>query len=736
VCLLAAFHGELAQAQLCYPKNVTNCCTSAGEQAQEACLEYAAFGFSEFACRSWVRDAIAACQSSCGDCKKIADAVYKICSFSLQVLNDPPVKEKNCGETFTQFLNYRCPIGCDFNATNCTGEHGNPEGDACMVGCGNYAKCNFRMQRGTLRPNTANGPTLLTGPKTLYWDETGRNHSCQDAPLKCRNNIPEGAKCNKYRLCPHDKCLVQQVKCPPLDQCTLPGICEKTEGICFYNNQPDGHPCNDGFDFTINDICINGFCKGTTDNCLKYNVTCPIYSECLSGGICHADSGRCSYSKQEDDYPCNDGRDYTVEDRCQGGFCLGRSVDLCVEQGIDCWTKIPNVCHAPGECDPLTGLCSLPDPLSNRTCDDGDYMTVNDSCIDGLCIGYATANWQEQMFETLGPGQCSDRNGAQLPSYSGDVETEQACETICRNDQQCTAFSYSPPVCSVYGTIRTQPPQKDGRSWSWQGGSVPKAVVVEISELAQGQRESVCRKKNEYGDTVLDDSAGKIKVSAIFAPMMLLGFFFLMMLVFCARPIFRCFRTCLFGVTKESSTENRIVAQNPDTDVKDFRDFDGVQAETNEPPPQAIDDQSPSPKTRPGIWGRIGRKGKNQELRSAAQVGQEPEAIEPFEPEPLELRPDSPDDDPQDLPGSPEQALSPIALPPDPSVSDAGSRQGPPPKKKWSRPAPGQKKEAWKAEEKPPSREQGRVSQEGVMQGPKAAPSSVAGGLASSLGIG
>merc|ERR1719310_509316 len=108
-----------------------------------------------------------------------------------------------------------------------------------------------------------------------------------------------------------------------------------------------------------------------------------------------------------DGYPCDDQRVYTVEDTCQQGYCQGRDLDLCAETLVDCSKQLPNECHAPGICNPRTGICALPLPLSNCTCDDGDPTTVNDTCIDGLCIGYFGSK-EETKFLTIGDGECVD----------------------------------------------------------------------------------------------------------------------------------------------------------------------------------------------------------------------------------------------------------------------------------------------------------------------------------------
>jgi len=684
----------------------------------QSCLEYEQFGFNRRDCQSWKIATKTACDRYCGNCTKIAEAVKDICKFTLQFLNNGPLSVKFCKESEKQFKDARCSIGCEFNRTHCTGAQGYPKGDECMRDCGNFAGCQCRGRKGTLLPDHCQGNTVLREPKS---ENSTRNWTCaHDIPKKCMNHIAEGVGCNKYRLCPADLCMIKKVKCPPLDQCTMPGYCAKFEGRCYYSNVPDGKVCNDGLPFTVNDTCKRGYCSGILDMCVKYNVTCPSLSACTLKGVCDSPTGRCSYTTVADDYPCSDGRDFTVEDRCQSGFCLGREIDLCYEKRVDCDEKIPNECHDPGICEPRTGKCSLPVPKSNRTCDDRDPTTVNDTRIDGLCMGYADVDWRDQRFETLGHGQCSDRNGRQMQSYAGDVKDELECEGICRGDRQCIAFTFSPPICSVFGAIRTQPPSGDGRNWAWQGGTVPLAVIIEKAISVKGQRESVCRKKDEFGDRVLGKATGTVEINYLFSKMFMVVFFLMMMLIFCVGPIFRCFRTCFCGPSRAIIEETRLQME------KDmWSDEDDLAA--------------PGPTSLRQLARTMSQGGLTD--------GVAPDSPEyPRQPRDL-LPPDSPTavteylSDP-DSPGrSSSQALSPLTLPPSPgrergvpvSPSDDGCAMLDSPKG-WQRPVGKQVRRAWGDKEKREGTRDGKIDLTGMTNGPKIAPASVANTANAAMG--
>lgn len=256
-----------------------------------------------------------------------------------------------------------------------------------------------------------------------------------------------------------------------------------------------------------------------------------------------------------------------------------------------------------------------------------------------------------------------------MPSYNGDVSDEAECEQVCRVDRQCAAFTYSPPVCTIYGTVRTKSPD-DGRDWAFIGGSVPMAVEIEDAIVVRGQRESVCRKKDEYGDKVLAEKAGKIEVTEVFHEYILLGFFWIMLLIFCVGPIFRCFRTCCCGVRE-----------------KDMQKHYPELYEPRHPTLVHVRGQ------KPAAIADMPRDDKD--LRA---TGQDP-AIAPQQPMPLQDYPDAPTSPPHQLmpadPNSPQNPAQGLplepALPGAPEMDDAASRRSSPKKKGWSRPPPDRK---------------------------------------------
>jgi hypothetical protein len=88
-----------------------------------------------------------------------------------------------------------------------------------------------------------------------------------------------------------------------------------------------------------------------------------------------------------------------------------------------------------------------------------------------------------------------------------------------------------------------------GRAWSFLGGSAPTAAILieTVTPVKTGQREGVCRVKAFTGNTVLQDSSGKIEKDDVFSLRTMLIFFTIAVLCFFLTPLYRCCMVCLRG---------------------------------------------------------------------------------------------------------------------------------------------------------------------------------------------
>lgn len=520
------------------------CCYRVKLEAVTVCQSYRKLGFS---CTQWSALMDKYCSSSCGNCSYLGANLLMQCDYSLaQKLTNETEIANDCAASQTEFEHYRCHSACemDFNV-----ECNSPEGRNCMNLCGNYAGCSCKLDRVGKDPPLCTGYVLMQGPDRI---RPGFNYSCQTMPNYCMNSGPEGT-CGKYQYCPPNYCLIKGVDLTPSGpnaQCQEYGTCDPLEGFAVFANKPDGSPCNDGFNWTLNDTCQTGFCVGNADLCLKYDVQCSPLNNCLTGGVCHKSSGRCTFDFRPDYTPCDDGIAQTVQDHCMQSVCVGTYVDLCKWNGVNC--TAPTGCYSPGTCDPTTGLCSAPALLNGASCSDGLNSTTNDTCINGICVGQQVCSDQgPPRYQTLGAGDCTDRFANRMSRYSGNVGSKNECEAVCSGDLQCLAYAYTFPLCIIYGMVRKQAPG-NRFSWVFQEGTDPPAIAIETATTYfGGQRNTVCRRKGCVGDVTTNSGQPNVSAQDFFGPVPLGCFFLVALGIFFFRSIFDCMRRFVRGPPPE-----------------------------------------------------------------------------------------------------------------------------------------------------------------------------------------
>ncbi len=139
------------------------------------------------------------------------------------------------------------------------------------------------------------------------------------------------------------------------------------------------------------------------------NVTCQASDQCHGVGSCDYASGLCSDPALADGTSCDDGDATTTSDQCAAGVCGG--TNLCAN--VTCLAS--DQCHEAGTCEPTTGLCSDPVLQGSAPCDDGDVTTVNDQCMEGLCVGgdlCANVTCSVPPDQCHGLGSCHPLTGA------------------------------------------------------------------------------------------------------------------------------------------------------------------------------------------------------------------------------------------------------------------------------------------------------------------------------------
>jgi len=235
---------------------------------------------------------------------------------------------------------------------------------------------------------------------------------CRDASIDPNNCGTCGNSCNDGNPCTDDVCVLSfchnqvnilnscsdGIECTR-DACDVFGNCNSSCGIgdictqltskcalggsinvCIPDqDHPDGCVCvSDGGrkDCNDNDECTEDDCDEATGDCLNIPLDCDDGSQCTEDS-CDPASGCLNDPDPFEGDACNDGRLCTLNDLCTDGECKGTPRD-CDDS---------NQCTQDG-CLSASGDCrNDPIPLNGEPCDDGNPITSDDTCEDGLCVG-------------------------------------------------------------------------------------------------------------------------------------------------------------------------------------------------------------------------------------------------------------------------------------------------------------------------------------------------------------
>jgi hypothetical protein len=152
------------------------------------------------------------------------------------------------------------------------------------------------------------------------------------------------------------------------DACNT-GAC--INGECGKLPANDGTACDDGKECTQNDYCDGGVCQpGSVKPCTA--------SDPCMVGVCDVASDSCVEMPGNNGAPCNFGDACILSASCINGICQPN-------QQVDC-SFLDDAC-ATGVCDPQTGCVKVPQ-AEGVPCNDFLFCTVQDQCVSGLCKGF------------------------------------------------------------------------------------------------------------------------------------------------------------------------------------------------------------------------------------------------------------------------------------------------------------------------------------------------------------
>lgn len=232
-------------------------------------------------------------------------------------------------------------------------------------------------------PRNAASPTLVL-PLPVDDGNPCTEDVCEDDGSE--THAPRtGAACDDGNACTSDDACTAEGSCgggtptvcdaPPTVCHEFEGICNPSNGECFYAFTPAGTHCTDGDVCTREDVCNGaGQCAGQLETCEAPAPTCldKNTSRKLSGGSCNA-SGECDFE--------------TTDEACEFGCVAATglcSTDAC---GAVVCDELPDdaQCHV-GSC--TDGECDYTPRDEGAACDDADPCTITDGCtVDGACEG-------------------------------------------------------------------------------------------------------------------------------------------------------------------------------------------------------------------------------------------------------------------------------------------------------------------------------------------------------------
>jgi len=279
-------------------------------------------------------------------------------------------------------------FGCVFEANILLCDDGNKctNGDACADGnCGGAA-----IVCDDDNPCTA--------------DSCDENEGCIYEPLEGIIPCDDGDLCTDEDVCDDGDCHGVAIACDDENECTA-DTCEPESG-CVYT-PAEGEPCEDNNPCTVDDLCVGEACQSgenvcqceEDDHCKQFedgdvcngtlicvDAECVLAPdsviECDTSGdtqctftVCNPISGACAAISAGYGTPCDDENACTIGETCMQGLCIGGILASCDDDN-PCTDDL---------CEPGSGC--VYEAVLDQACDDGDWCTDADYCLDGVCLG-------------------------------------------------------------------------------------------------------------------------------------------------------------------------------------------------------------------------------------------------------------------------------------------------------------------------------------------------------------
>jgi len=236
--------------------------------------------------------------------------------------------------------------------------------------------------------------------------------------------------------------------------------------------------CNDDLFCNGVETCQAGVCQsGNSTDCSVLNDQCTV-------GVCDEATDSCVEQSSNEGLSCNDGLFCNQGETCQSGVCAGGSALDCVGGNNSCVT---------GSCNEATDSCNNSPVLNGTPCSDGQFCTINDVCIAGLCGGSAR--------------DCSDSVSCTVDSCN---EISDSCvnapdNTVCNDGSFCNGAETCDAVLGCQSG--TPPVVDDGVGCTVDSCNEANSTVFHVPDNSICQDSLFCN-GNEVCDVLLDCQAG------------------------------------------------------------------------------------------------------------------------------------------------------------------------------------------------------------------------------------
>ncbi|MFQ5590940.1 MAG: hypothetical protein ACE5HE_07250 [Phycisphaerae bacterium] len=210
--------------------------------------------------------------------------------------------------------------------------------------------------------------------------------------------------------------------------CNAPDTCDAT-GHCDARAVNDGGACVDDGNDCTDDICIGGVC---THPVKAQGAECNLNGAdtiCDPRDICDG-AGSCTPVVAAAGTVCSDAFFCDGPEQCDGaGACVETGGDPCRSRGLICEEKTGS--ETPGE-----GTCICD---TDAQCDDGDFCTGVETCVDGRCVASGDPCLGEPVKSKCDEfaNACVECLDGALDCDDGDVCTDDLCpDGECVNEHR------------------------------------------------------------------------------------------------------------------------------------------------------------------------------------------------------------------------------------------------------------------------------------------------------------